>query len=759
MESTSKASLDYKMAKEAGIPWNDPDFTESKSLFGAGVPQGLVWTRYSQRCSGLLSVISPDDVRQGDLGDCYFVSAMAAAAQVPDRISRLFVTKSLDPALGAYMLRVWVNGAEQEVLVDDCVPINPISGLPAFVKSQSQQLWVILLEKCWAKVCGSYQNIIKGTAAEAFRFLTGAPCDRLEHDEFSPEQMWAQLVLAIRSQHIVCGSAGNSESNVDKMCEAAGLTWNHGYSLLGSSELTLPSGKTERLLLLKNPLGSTRWRGDWWKGSPKWAPSLISQLPGGRLLSEDTGAFYMSVADYLRYFRATYICRESKGLVCSSLTCPMPPSGDTPTVVRIRLDSPAKSSVFTVCQAGQRFVRMVDPNYAPRRVHAVLGRLGANPGEIEYLDGGLGGQEDVSVSPPTELSPGEYVMYIELDPCGTSSAQTPESSKFVFSVYSETRAALTADSALDEAAANKILADMMRSCAKKLSEPKDYSEHGDPAIIKYSAINDSKAGFGYIYYVNNSHKNALYELLTFTKMKGVALKKSPGAKGFLSDTQFEVTIPPSGEHIVVLKKTDKDSQISTKQRIGITASAAGAGTGAREETKGVVLASAGTVVSAETKTILEKGKCKQVGKSDIYIYEYKEPSSSGFALLFQNRNKTKAYACGFEFQFSNLSFADGTAAKFIVRLAANECAVKSLKIIKPGKFGYSFKSSINEAAGSSAAPAAAAVKKPAGRLTSKTEAKKLPARKPGLAAVKRVVNVTSAKKALNDVIDMYKDLA
>jgi len=35
----------------------------------------------------------------------------------------------------------------------------------------------MLLEKCWAKVFGSYKNIEAGSSKEGFIALTGAPCD------------------------------------------------------------------------------------------------------------------------------------------------------------------------------------------------------------------------------------------------------------------------------------------------------------------------------------------------------------------------------------------------------------------------------------------------------------------------------------------------------------------------------------------------------------------------------------------------------
>ena len=46
--------------------------------------------------------------------------------------------------------------------------------MPLFNHSHEGELWVILLEKAWAKVNGGYYNIEGGLMTEALRDLTGA---------------------------------------------------------------------------------------------------------------------------------------------------------------------------------------------------------------------------------------------------------------------------------------------------------------------------------------------------------------------------------------------------------------------------------------------------------------------------------------------------------------------------------------------------------------------------------------------------------
>lgn len=121
------------------------------------------------------------------MGDCYFLSVLSVLAENPQRIRNLFINDQANE-YGVYGIRINKNGEWKEVVVDDKFPC--INGEPAFSKAQGDELWVLLLEKAWAKIHGSYERIEAGFAENVLRDLTGAPSEVIQTDD---EFLWPSL--------------------------------------------------------------------------------------------------------------------------------------------------------------------------------------------------------------------------------------------------------------------------------------------------------------------------------------------------------------------------------------------------------------------------------------------------------------------------------------------------------------------------------------------------------------------------------------
>eukprot|EP00667_Euglena_gracilis_P008703 EG_transcript_8814 len=252
-----------------------------------------------------------EDLQQGGVGDCWFLSALAVVAERPDLIAKLMATAEANEQ-GCYEVRLFLDGRWTALLVDDQLPCTDRQRRPdgtdlAYSRGQWQQLWVPLIEKAYAKCHGSYRAISGGEIAEALLDLTGCPCETINFDsrEFEPEVLWAQLT-AFKQQGFPMGCATAD----DPLLREVGLVGMHAYSLLDVRELPQPGGETVRLLRLRNPHGAGEWTGDWSDSSVQCSGALARELG---CTGENDGTFWMDFPHFLLGFQVVDVCRAPRG--------------------------------------------------------------------------------------------------------------------------------------------------------------------------------------------------------------------------------------------------------------------------------------------------------------------------------------------------------------------------------------------------------------------------------------------------------------
>ena len=70
------------------------------------------------------------------------------------------------------MVRILYHGVLREVVVDDYIPVTP-QNTPLFAKpAGGREIWVMILEKAWAKLHGSYGAIVGNNLMIQVVFLT-----------------------------------------------------------------------------------------------------------------------------------------------------------------------------------------------------------------------------------------------------------------------------------------------------------------------------------------------------------------------------------------------------------------------------------------------------------------------------------------------------------------------------------------------------------------------------------------------------------
>ena len=210
--------------------------------------------------------VDADDIQQGYLGDCYFLSCLSVLADRPGMIERLILTPTVNTG-GVFAARFCKHGAWHDVLIDDHFPcvqrqdndqqddkpededrhdaalrsaldIDTIGGsvqkpthwAPAFSKARDGELWPCILEKAWAKVHGSYQAIEKGDPSSTLRDLTGAPSQFLScNDPLDSDRLllWQAMLAADRKGYLMAAGMAAALLNGGEHLRADGLIAGH----------------------------------------------------------------------------------------------------------------------------------------------------------------------------------------------------------------------------------------------------------------------------------------------------------------------------------------------------------------------------------------------------------------------------------------------------------------------------------------------------------------------------------------------------
>nr|CUU99161.1 hypothetical transcript [Hymenolepis microstoma] len=184
--------------KMLGRLFCDPSFPadESSLYYSRRPPCSIVWMRppeiVSAMCRTDVLGIAPrkihypefiadgtirlGDLRQGELGDCWVVAALASMVTQPRLTMRSIPQGQSFRAewyTGCFCFRFWQFGSWEEVIIDDRLPVRP-GGRPLFIhSSRHTEFWPALLEKAYAKLSGSYEALNVGLIGDAMDDIIG----------------------------------------------------------------------------------------------------------------------------------------------------------------------------------------------------------------------------------------------------------------------------------------------------------------------------------------------------------------------------------------------------------------------------------------------------------------------------------------------------------------------------------------------------------------------------------------------------------
>lgn len=263
-------------------------------------------------------VIEAADIRQGALGDCWFLSALAALTEFPVLIREDTFPEESRQANehGCYNVRFCKMGLWQTVRIDDFFPCYPGGG-PIYSRSNGDELWVLLVEKAYAKLHGSYEAIRAGYAYEGMIDLTGSPSrvirfdDPAVKDKLQNGQLWREITKYDEENFIMSASTPGEDHVTENGRfgkSSTGLIAGHAYTLISAVELD----NGYRLMRLRNPWGQMEWTGDWSDESPLWNDAIRDEIKlkvdGVDFSTADDGIFWMSFEDVLKHFSSINVC-------------------------------------------------------------------------------------------------------------------------------------------------------------------------------------------------------------------------------------------------------------------------------------------------------------------------------------------------------------------------------------------------------------------------------------------------------------------
>ncbi|XP_018424998.1 PREDICTED: calpain-3 isoform X2 [Nanorana parkeri] len=345
-----------KKCLERKVLFEDREFlaNDSSLFYSQNFPVKFEWKRPPEICENpefIIGGANRTDICQGDLGDCWFLAAIACLTLNEKLLFRVIPPDQnfTENYAGIFHFQFWRYGDWIDVIIDDCLPT--FNNQLVFTKSsQRNEFWSALLEKAYAKLHGSYEALKGGNTTEAMEDFTGGVTEFYEIKD-APKDLFKIMRNAFeRGSLIGCSideinglsygisppsdmgqsimrmiqSVGDKQADLDgKGLEpkpsvaivpaqfetrmSSGLVKGHAYSVTGVEETPFKMEKV-KLVRLRNPWGQVEWNGSWSDNSKEW--NIIDKAEKGRLqhqIKED-GEFWMSFEDFLKNFTKLEIC-------------------------------------------------------------------------------------------------------------------------------------------------------------------------------------------------------------------------------------------------------------------------------------------------------------------------------------------------------------------------------------------------------------------------------------------------------------------
>ena len=692
---------DQQMYK-GNTPWTDPLFpAEKKSLCpfnskGWVLPEDvwesdvngwekIKWCRaeeifdsnnfnvFERSSSNDKHKISANDIQQGSIGDCYFLSVIGSLCNIylksgEKLIEDLFLhtKQTKEHVYGVY---IFINGVWELVLVDDYFPyIGSTFKQFAFASSQGNELWVSILEKAWAKINGCYAKIgCGGSPHEVFDVLTEAYSEQVSVSKSKANEIWNKMVESQKKGFVMTAGTSGDVSNLD--IEEMGLSPGHAYTVLGVDEFEGSRGK-EKVVRLRNPWGNGEWNGDWCDSSSKWTTALKNKVG---LTKKDDGDFYMSFNDFTTYYvtmgfakiHPMYETSVIKIKKADAIKCQL---------IKVTVNKPKVHTYLSLYQKNPRII--TKQGYYQKTSLCFMMLCDSN---FNYL--GSMSNTDMHICVEKTLNKGEYYIF-----CDVNYRYVGDNHGYNITSYGEYELTL-------ENLTNSGKININQALEKALI-----------SYCKVSGIKPNKDSRGIETYTQNYGKDLPFMLLVFNNTSSNYFQanvetKARGTKSFCiycdndaseDDNKVTKQLPPNTARSIVIMKYTNSSLFSISYSVSASSAAAA---GANKNTSNT---NTNTRQNTDDDDVRNDPVFRTEGEAideDGYIVQYFKEEKNGFTIGIENKGRTKEK---FKLILEGLEFTDsvnrgkGTSSPFELGPNQRKVWFVSLKKRYTGDLSFQF---------------------------------------------------------------------
>lgn len=338
------------------------------------------------------------DIKLGPADNSYFVSAISSLSEFPNIIVQLFRTVFLPKEGEPIEVCIRIEGKLTVVYLDDKFMVNKNNNIPIFSTSPTKNIWGMILEKAWAKVCGGYENIMNGTCSEIFEAFTPFRIIEIDIRKFEIEAFLDYVNSSF--EHNCMMTCTTKDDLIDY--ESLGFFSGYSFSLFEHKE-DLNNNEIEkknviRNIKIRNPIGDN-------KAFKNSVNKELMENIGIESFQED-GLFLMDYMNFMKIFSSITICIPTSVLKSYLIEIPKENANDFGTI-RILIEEESNLSI-SIISLSYRFHENIIPDNDIFK-NLILIQIFRNKQKATYISSSF------NESLFTSIKPGEYICIYNID--------------------------------------------------------------------------------------------------------------------------------------------------------------------------------------------------------------------------------------------------------------------------------------------------------------------------------------------------------